>query len=203
MILVLVAILLIASIDYALGNKFSDAISECIGHICGKLYNKKETTDFFTRPKFFGEKEYLPMQGFTVNAPSFNIQIPFNDFVNILKMVGLNNERWIVDWKSGFKLIVRGQTLDLTNFCEIGHVKTVVFLIGETQFTLSVNCDTGDTFIKTNSKDFETEIVTLVFKAESIQTPKNYYGKATLELTRMTQKKLEESENNKIGDDNV
>lgn len=181
MFLVLVAVLLIVSIDYALGNKFSDAISDHIEHICSKLYNKctentnltldeekKETTKFFMRPKFFGEKEYLPMQGLQVNTPFFNVPISFNTLVNILDIVGLDNKRWIVDWKSGFELIIQGQYIDLTSFCDIDHIKTIVFSRGEIQFTLNVNCETGETFIKTNSKAFETEIATIVFKAVSI-----------------------------------
>lgn len=96
MILVLATVLLIATIDCALGNKFSDAISEYIGHICSKLCNKKPTDT--------------------------------------------------------------NQTLDVDVDKE--------------------NCD--------------------------VNPNKEYYGKATLELARMAQKKLEESdENNKIGDDNV
>ena len=95
MLLVLAAILLIASIDYVLGNKISDAISEYIEHICIKLCNKYST---------------------------------------------------------------------------------------DTNRTLDVDVDKENCDVNPN---------------------KEYYGKATLELARMTQKKLEESENNKIGEDDV
>lgn len=221
MLLVLAAILLIISIDYVLGNKILDAITEYIEHICSKLYNKnstdvnqmsdidnekKETTKFFIRPKFFGEKEYfLPIQGsLQVTTPSFNVPIPFNTSVNILTMVGLNKERWIVDWKSGFELNIRNQKIDISDICTIDAAnRTLLFLIGDNKFILNVDFDSGKTIIKTNSKEFESEFAVLSFRAKHIETPKNYYGKATLELARMAQKKLEESENNKIGDDNV
>ena len=95
MFLVLAAVLLIVSIDYVLGNKISDAISEYIERICIKLCNK--------------------------NPADVN------------------------------------QTLDVDVDKE--------------------NCD--------------------------VNPNKEYYGKATLELARMAQKKLEESENNKIGEDDA
>ena len=41
MILVLATVLLIVTIDCALGNKFSEAISDYIGRVCSKLFNKK------------------------------------------------------------------------------------------------------------------------------------------------------------------
>lgn len=220
MILVLAVILLIVSIDYALGNKFSDAISDYIEHICSKLYNKnstdvnqtldvddenKETAGFFMRPKYFDKKEYLPMQGgFPVTTPSFNVPIPFNTVVNILEMVGLDKYRWIVD--NVFGLSFRDQKVDISNFCTIKATRSIVFFIGENnKFSLSVSFDSGETIIKTNSKEFESEVAVLTFGAKHIEnTNKAYYGKASLELARMAQKKLEESdENNKIGDDNV
>ena len=219
MILVLATVLLIATIDCALGNKFSDAISEYIGRICSKLFNKKptdvnqtpnvdnekkETVGFFMKPKCIDKKEFLPMQGgLPVTTPSFNVPIPFNTVVNILEMVGLDKYRWIVN--NVFRLNVRGQKIDTSNFCTINATRTIVFFIGEkNKFSLSISFDSGEAIIKTNSKEFESEVAVLTFGAKSIyESPKAYYGKATLELARMAQKKLEESENDKIGDDNV
>lgn len=210
MILVLAAVLLITTIDCALGNKFSDTISEYIGRICSKLCNKKptdvnktpdvdnekkETTKFFIRPKFFGEKEYLPMQGsLPVTTPSFNVPIPFNTPINVLKIVGLDNYRWIVN--NDFGLFVRNQRIDISNFCTVGNVRTVVFFIGENnKFAFNINRDTGETIIKTNSKEFESEFAILTFGAKSIyEPPKAYWGKASLESLRKAKKILEEME---------
>lgn len=202
MILVLTTILLIVLIDYVLGNKLSDAISQYIHSTLFKS-KKKETTEFFIRPKFFGEKEHLPMQGLSVTTPSFSVPISFNTPINILEMVGLDKYRWIVN--NVFGLNVRGQNIDISNFCTIGATRTIVFFIGENnKFSLSVSFDSGEAIIKTNSKEFESEVAILTFEAKSLyESPRDYYGKATLEFIRMTQKTLEETENNKIGDDDA
>lgn len=194
MFLVIAVILQVVLIYFALNNNFSDAIG--VTKMSDIDNKKKETT------QFFNDKNRLPMQGVKVNAPRFNVQIPVNTDVNILEMVGLNNYLWIVD--NVFELNICGQKVDISNFCAIGASRTIVFFIGENnKFILCINFDSGETIIKTNSKEFESEIVVLTFEAKHIKTPKNFYGKATLELARMAQKKREEFENNKIGDDNV
>lgn len=180
-----------------------DRYCETVKKVFGKKENLPKSTEFFVRPKFFGEKEYLLMQGLPVNVPSYIVPIVINTPINILEMVGLDKYRWIVD--NIFRLSIRGQEVDISNFCTIGATRTIVFFIGENnKFSLSVSFDSGEAIIKTNSKEFASEVAILIFGAKHIETSnKEYYGKATLELARMVQKKLEESENNKIGDDNV
>lgn len=194
MFLVIAVILQVVLIYCALNNRFSDAIDVTkMSYIDNK---KKETI------QFFDDKNRLPMQGLKVNTPCFNVPIPVNTDVNILETVGLNNRLWIVD--NVFELNICGQKVDISNFCSIGASRTIVFFIGENnKFILSIDFDSGKTIIKTNSKEFESEIAVLTFEAKHIKTPKNFYGKATIELSRMAQKKREEFENNKIGDDNV
>ena len=207
MIIVLLAILLIVIIDYILGNKISDIITGYIENICSKLHNRKQTdlnqiSD--TDKECCGKAtlEYRRLIDERVHI-SFSVPIHFNTPINILEMVGLDKYRWIVD--NVFELNIRGQNVDISNFCTIGTTRTIVFFIGENnKFSLSVSFDSGETVIKTNSKEFESEVVVLTFEAKHIKTPnKDYYDKASLELARMAKKKLEESENNKIGDDNV
>ena len=185
MFLVIAVILQVVLIYCALNNKFSDAID--IIKMSDIDNKKKETV------QFFDDKNRLS---------SFNVPIPVNTDVNILEMVGLNNCLWIVD--NVFELNICGKKIDISNFCSIGASRTIVFFIGENnKFILSIDFDSGKTIIKTNSKEFESEIAVLTFEAKHIKPPKNYYGKATIELARMAQKKREEFENNKIGDDNV
>lgn len=194
MFLVIAVILQVVLIYCALNNNFSDAIG--VTKMSDIDNKKKETT------QFFGDKNRLPIQGLKVNTPRFNVPIPVNTDVNILETVGLNNCLWIVD--NVFELNICGKKVDISNFCTIGSSRTIIFFIGENnKFILSIDFDSGETIIKTNSKEFESEIVVLTFEAKHIKTPKNFYGKATLELARMAQKKREEFENNKIGDDNV
>ena len=190
MFLVIAVILQVVLIYCALNNKFSDAID--VTKMSDIDNKKKETT------QFFGDKNRLLIQGLKVNTPRFNVSIPVNTNVNILKTVGLNNRLWIVD--NVFELNICGQKVDISNFCTIGASHTIVFFIGENnKFILSIDFDSGKTIIKTNSKEFESEVAVLTFEAKYI----NFYGRATLELARMAQKKREEFENNKIGDDNV
>ena len=178
MFLVIAVILQVVLIYCALNNKFSDAID--IIKMSDIDNKKKETV------QFFDDKNRLS---------SFNVPIPVNTDVNILEMVGLNNCLWIVD--NVFELNICGKKIDISK-------RTIVFFIGENnKFILSIDFDSGKTIIKTNSKEFESEIAVLTFEVKHIKTPKNFYGKATLELARMAQKKREEFENNKIGDDNV
>ena len=185
MFLVIAIILQVVLIYCALNNKFSNAID--ITKTPDIDNKKKETV------QFFDDKNRLP---------SFNVPIPVNTDVNILETVGLNNSLWIVD--NVFELNICGQKVDISNFCAIGSSRTIVFFIGENnKFIVSIDFDSGKTIIKTNSKEFESEVAVLTFEAKHIKTPKNFYGRATLELARMAQKKREEFENNKIGDDNV
>lgn len=194
MFLVIAIILQVVLIYCALNNKFSDAID--VTKMSDIDNKKKETT------QFFDDKNHLQMQCLKVNTPYFNVPIPVNTDVNILEIVGLNNRLWIVD--NVFELNICGQKVDISNFCAIGSSRTIVFFIGENnKFILSIDFDSGKSIIKTNSKEFESEIAVLTFEAKYIKTPKNFYGKATLQLSRMAQKKREEFENNKIGDDNV
>lgn len=194
MFLVIAVILQVVLIYCALNNKFSDAID--VTKMSDIDNKKKETT------QFFGDNNCLPMKDLKVNTPRFNVPIPVNTDVNILETVGLNNCLWIVD--NVFELNICGKKVDISNLCAIGASRTIVFFIGENnKFILSIDFDSGKTIIKTNSKEFESEIAVLTFEAKHIKTPKNYYGKATIELARMAQKKREEFENNKIGDDNV
>lgn len=194
MFLVIAVILQVVLIYCALNSKFSDTIY--VTKTPDIDNKKKETTQFFC------DKNCLSIKGLKVNTPRFNAPIPVNTDVNILEMVGLNNRLWIVD--NVFELNICGQKVDISNFCSIGSSRTIVFFIGENnKFILSIDFDSGKTIIKTNSKEFESEIAVLTFEAKHIKTPKNFYGKATLQLARMAQKKREEFENNKIGDDNV
>lgn len=194
MFLVIAIILQVVLIYCTLNNKFSDAID--VTKMSDIDNKKKETT------QFFDDKNHLQMQGLKVNTPYFNVPIHVNTDVNILEMVGLNNRLWIVD--NVFELNICGQKVDISNFCAMGSSRTIVFFIGENnKFILSIDFDSGKTIIKTNSKEFESEIAVLTFEAKHIKTPKNFYGRATIELARMVQKKREEFENNKIGDDNV
>ena len=156
------------------------------------------------KPKYIDKKEFLPMQGsLPVTTPSFNVPIPFNTVVNILEMVGLDKYRWIVD--NVFGLSVRDQKVDTSNFCTINATRTIVFFIGEkNKFSLSVSFDSGEVIIKTNSKEFESEVAVLTFGAKHIEnTNKAYYGKASLESSRKAKRLLEYFEKHKIGDDNV
>lgn len=190
MFLVFAIILQVVLIYCALNNKFSDAIDATK---MSDIDNKKKET-----AQFFDDKTCLPMKGIKVNATRFNVPITVNTDVNILETVGLNNRLWIVD--NVFELNICGKKVDISNFCTIGSSRTIVFFIGENnKFILSINFDSGETIIKTNSKEFESEVAVLTFEAKY----SNYYGKASLELARMAKKKLEEFENNKIGDDNV
>lgn len=200
MLLVLAVILLVVSIDCALGNKISDIITGYIENICNKLHNKKQTdlnqiSD--TNKECYGKAtlEYRKLVYKRLNHDLlFNVPIPFNTPINVLEMIGLDNYRWIVN--NDFELIVRNQRIDISNFCTVGNVRTVVFFIGENnKFTFNINRDTGETIIKTNSKEFDSEVAILTFGAKCIQTPKNYYGKAGLELSRKAKKILEEKEN--------
>lgn len=196
MFLIIAVILQVVLIyyNYALNSEFSDAMG--VTKMSDIDNKKKETT------QFFGDKNRLPIKGLKVNTPRFNVRIPVNTDVNILETVGLNNCLWIVD--NVFELNICGKKVDISNFCSIGASRTIVFFIGENnKFILSIDFDSGKTIIKTNSKEFESEIAVLTFEAKHIKTPKNFYGRATLELARMAQKKREEFENNKIGDDNV
>lgn len=190
MFLVFAIILPVVLIYYALNNKFSDEIDATK---TSDIDNKKKET-----VQFFDDKTCLPMKGIKVNATRFNVPITVNTDVNILETVGLNNRLWIVD--NVFELNICGKKVDISNFCTIGSSRTIVFFIGENnKFILSIDFYSGKTIIKTNSKEFESEVAVLTFEAKYI----NFYGKATLELARMAQKKREEFENNKIGDDNV
>lgn len=174
-----------------------DRYCETVKKVFGKKENLPKSTEFFVR------QEYLSMQGLPVNAPSYIVPIVVNTSINILEMAGLDKYRWIVD--NVFRLSIRGQEVDISNFCTIGATRTIVFFIGENnKFSLSVSFDSGEAIIKTTSKEFASEVAILIFGAKHIENPnKEYYGKATLELARMAQKKLEESENDKIGDNNV
>ena len=170
-----------------------DRYCETVKKVFGKKENLSKSTEFFTRPKFFGEKEYLPIQGRPVTTHLFNVPIPFNTNVNILKIVGLDNYRWIVDSDNSFELNIRNQKLDISDICTIdAATRTLLFFIGDNKFILNVDFDSGEAIIKTNSKEFESEFAVLTFEAKSLEAEK-----ATLGLTRMTQKTLEEF---KIGD---
>jgi hypothetical protein len=176
-------VILFVAIDCSLDNKISYAIFKS---------NKKETTEFFTRPKFFGEKDYLLIQGLPISTPLFIAPIPINTAVNIFDIVGLDKYRCIVD--NIFGLSICGQKVDISNFCTIGATRTIVFFIGENnKFSLGINFDSGETIIRTDSKEFESEIATLVFGAKNLKTHNPKQSKS----------KLEESKNNKIGDNDV
>ena len=184
-----------------------------IGHILEFDFSNTKLIDFSSIRKRFKSKEKSSPSDenvkdsvfvhFPVITPAFSVPIHFNTPINILEMVGLDKYRWIVD--NVYGLNIRGQNVDISNFCTIGTTRTIVFFIGENnKFSLSVSFDSGETIIKTNSKEIESEVAILTFEAKSIcKSPKDYYGKASLEFARMAQKKLKESENNKIGDDNV
>lgn len=183
-----------------------DRYCETVKKVFGKKENLPKSTEFFIRPKFFGEKDYSPIQylRLPVNTPSYIVPILVNTPINILEMAGLNKYCWIVD--NVFGLSIRGQNVDISNYCTIGDAtRTIVFFIGENnKFSLSISFDSGEAIIKTNSKEFALEAAVLIFGAKHIENSnKAYYGKVSLESSRKAKKILEEFENNKIGDDNV
>ncbi len=209
--------LLFVSIDYALDNKISYTISE---YIYNKLRNKNSTNinqtsdidkeNCYTNPnkEYYGKAslEFARLVEKRMNV--FSVSIPINTLVNILDMAGLDKYRWIVDNTIDFELNICNQKVDVSNFCNIGSTRTIVFFIGENnKFSLGVNFDSGETIIRTSSKEFESEFATLVFGAKNLKDPnpnnKEYYSKASFELARQARIKLEESENNKIGDNDV
>ena len=181
---------------YGAIDRYCETVKKFLERKEEKKENLPKSTEFFMRPKFFGEKKYLPIQNLRlpVNTPSINVPIPFNTPINILEMIGLDNYRWIVN--NDFGLFVRNQRIDISNFCTVGNVRTVVFFIGENnKFTFNINRDTGETIIKTNSKEFALEVAILTFGVKSIyEPPKAYWGKASLESSRKAKKILEEME---------
>lgn len=161
-------VLLFVAIDCALDNKISYAIFKS------------------------NKKDYLLTQGLPVNTNLFTTPIPVNTVVNIFDIVGLDKYRCIVD--NIFGLSIRGQKVDISNFCTIGATRIIVFFIGENnKFSLCVNFDSGETIIRTSSKEFESEFATLIFGAKNLKTHNPKQSKS----------KLEESKNNKIGDNDV
>lgn len=169
-----------------------------IGHILEFDFSNTRLIDFSSIRKRF--KSNSPSDEnvkdsvfvhFPVTTPTFSVPIHFNTPINILEMVGLDKYRWIVD--NIFGLNIRGQNIDVSNFCTIGTTRTIVFFIGENnKFSLSVSFDSGETIIKTNSKEFESEVAVLTFEVKSIcESPKDYYGKASLESSRKAKRLLE------------
>ena len=123
----------------------------------------------------FGKKENPPKSPTDIvsctlcnTSPFFKyeVKIPFNKYVNIFEIIGLDKYRWIIDWERAFELSICDLSkLDHTDFVDLGATKCFDFSKDDLEVTIQVNCDTGNIRIFSDSdpdigvNNFEPAIV--------------------------------------------